>query len=212
MQRDKMKNRPIYHITHIGNLPSILSARRIWSDAQCRDRGCTVHDVGYNHIKARRMRRPVSIYPGQTLGQFVPFNFCPRSVMLFVLHKGHEGYKGGQGEILHFASTVGKAIECGRRWAFTDRHADLRYAKYFNDLGSESEVDWQVMPLQYWSSEDETKQRRQAEFLVYDWFPWEGITEIGVIDTIIQRRVENLLADSEHKPAVCVRPGWYYSN
>jgi hypothetical protein len=205
-----MRDRPIYHITHIGNLPSVLASGRLWCDAQCRRRGCTANDVGYSHIKDRRMRRQVSVHPETTLGQFVPFNFCSRSVMLYVLHKGHDGYRGGQNEILHLVSTVGRAIDCGHQWAFTDRHADLGYAEYFNALDKENEVDWGVMPLQYWSNENETKERRQAEFLVYDWFPWEAINEIGVMDRVMQRRVEALLTNSEHWPAVRVKPGWYY--
>jgi hypothetical protein len=192
-----MRDRPIYHITHVGNLPSILNSGRLWCDAQCRQRGCTANDVGYSHIKDRRMRRQVSVHPGTTLGQFVPFNFCSRSVMLYVLHKGHDGYRGGQNEILHLVSTVGRAIDCGRRWAFTDRHADLGYAEYFNQLDKEGEVDWLVMPLQYWSNDN-------------DWFPWGAIAEIGVIDAAMQARVEECLADSDHRPTVRVKPGWYY--
>jgi len=156
------------------------------------------------------MRRDVSIYPGKTLGQFVPFNFCPRSVMLYVLHKGHESYHGGQSEMLHLMSTVGRGIDCGNAYAFTDRHADLGYAEYFNDVVDEDRVDWQVMPLHYWSNDNETKERRQAEFLVYDWFPWEAIDEIGVIDAAMVQRVQALLTIFEHRPAVRARPDWYY--
>jgi hypothetical protein len=205
-----MRARPIYHITHIGNLPGILAAGKVWSDARCRDLGCTAHDVGYSHIKARRMRRDVSIYSGKTLGQFVPFNFCPRSVMLYVLHKGHESYHGGQGEMLHLMSTVGRAIDCGHAYAFTDRHADLGYAEYFNDVADEDHVEWEVMPLHYWSNDNETKERRQAEFLVYDWFPLDAIEEIGVIDAAMVQRVQALLTNFEHRPAVRARPDWYY--
>jgi ssDNA thymidine ADP-ribosyltransferase, DarT len=205
-----MRERLIYHITHISNLPGIVSAGRIWSDAQCRNRECTARDVGYSHIKARRMARPVSVHPGTTLGQFVPFNFCPRSVMLFVLHKGHENYSDGQNEMLHLVSSVGAAVDTGHKWAFTDRHADLGYTEYFNDLNEQAKVDWHVMPMQYWSNENETKERRQAEFLVYDWLPWEAIDEIGVIDRPMKQRVEGAMVNSAHRPAVRVKPEWYY--
>ena len=39
-------------------------------------------------------------YPDNFVGEYVPFNFCPRSVMLYILHMGNaEGltYHGGQG-------------------------------------------------------------------------------------------------------------------
>ena len=79
------------------------------------------------------------------LGDYVPFNFCYRSVMLYVIHRGSvEGYDGGQEPVVHLVSSVGQAIGCNRPWAFTDRHADLAYAKYFESLDDEGEVDWRV--------------------------------------------------------------------
>ena len=111
-----MRDRPIYHITHIGNLPSVLASGRLWCDAQCRRRGCTANDVGYSHIKDRRMRRQVSVHPETTLGQFVPFNFCSRSVMLYVLHKGHDGYRGGQNPVArHGSPELMLRYECNHR-------------------------------------------------------------------------------------------------
>jgi hypothetical protein len=82
------------------------------------------------------------------LGDYVPFNFCNRSVMLYVIHRDSvEGYDGGQEPVVHLVSSVGRAIGSGRPWAFTDRHAELGYAKYFESTDNEGEVDWSVMPL-----------------------------------------------------------------
>ena len=171
-----MTDPAIYHITHVDNLPLIVSDGRLWSDAQRIARGLPNTNIGYSHIKERRMKRPVLVSAGGTLGQYVPFNFCPRSVMLYVVSQGHENYSGGQKPIVHLVSSVQTAIATGRPWFFTDRHADLGYAQQIGSLGGLDKVDWQVMPLRQWGGNTEIKEKRQAEFLLHDCCPWTAIT------------------------------------
>ena len=64
--------------------------------------------------------------PGTTVGQYVPFYFCPRSIMLYLLHMGNHPeltYRGGQGPIVHLQATIQPSCEWadaeGLRWAFT---------------------------------------------------------------------------------------------
>jgi len=183
----------------------------MWSDAQRIAQGFDSVNIGYSHIKERRLRRPVPVSVGGMLGDYVPFNFCPRSVMLYVIHRGAvEGYEGGQSPIVHLISSVGSAIKTGRPWAFTNRHADLQYAKYFDSLDSEAEVDWQVMPLTFWADSDETKAKRQAEFLAHDWFPFAGIEEIGVKTEKMANKVREIVDGTEFSPRVSVKRSWYY--
>ncbi len=206
-----MEARRIYHITHLSNLPSIVGERRLWSDAQRQSRGLSTTNIGHLHIKERRLRRAVPCSAGGTLGQYVPFNFCSRSVMLYVIHQGSvAGYDGGQESILHLVSSVGAAIECGRPWAFTNRHAELAYAEYFDGVQHENQVDWSVMPLRYWAGSEETKEKRQAEFLVYDWFPVERIQEIGVANRKMAQEVQQVLKETWFHPRVALRRSWYY--
>ena len=84
----------VSHITHIDNLASILQHECLWSDAKRIELGLVNQNIGYSHIKDRRLVRPVNVAAKGTIGQYVPFNFCPRSVMLFVIHKGHQDFKG----------------------------------------------------------------------------------------------------------------------
>jgi hypothetical protein len=56
----------------------------------------------------------------------------------------------------------------------------------------------------------EVKEGKQAEFLMYDSFPWELIERIGVIDARAKAQVELGIASADHKPLVTVEPGWYY--
>jgi len=205
-----MNDRAIYHITHVDNLSRIVSDGRLWSDSQRIARGFPSTNIGYSHIKERRMKRPVLVSAGGTLGQYVPFNFCPRSVMLYVLSQGHENYSGGQQPIIHLVSSIQPAIATGRQWFFTDRHADLGYAQQIGSLDALDKVDWQVTPLQQWGGNTEIKEKRQAEFLMHDWCPWTAITGIGVINDTTADQVTKIFAGTAHRPQVTVRRDWYY--
>jgi hypothetical protein len=201
-------NPPIFHITHVENLASIIAHGCLWSDAQRIARKLVTTNIGYSHIKQRRLNRPVTAGARGKLGDYVPFNFCPRSVMLYVVSRGHQDYGGGQDEIVHLVSSVNTAIAIGKPWAFTDLHADLGYASYFNSLAKLSEVDWKVMPLIQWGGNDEVTAKRQAEFLVHESFPWSAVESIGVKSTAVAAKVQALLRGGA--PPVAVRPDWYY--
>ena len=198
-----------FHITHADNLENIVREGRLWCDAQRIARGLANTNIGYSHIKERRMRHQVTVSAGGTLGNYVPFNFCPRSVMLYVVSQGHENYREGQQPIVHLVSSIEAIRATGRPWFFTDRHADLGYANQFDTPDKLNEVDWSVMPLQYWS-ESEVKEKRQAEFLVYEWSPWEAIESIGVMDQAMAIWVEAAIAGAGHRPRVEVHRDWYY--
>ena len=205
-----MNDPAIYHITHVDNLPRIVADERLWSDAQRIARGLASTNIGYNHIKGRRMKRPVLVAAGGTLGQYVPFNFCSRSVMLYVVSQGHQDYSGGQSPIIQLVSSIQTAIATGRPWFFTDRHADLGYAQQFASLDALEKIDWQVMPSRQWGGNTETKEKRQAEFLLHEWCPWTAITGIAVISDTIAEQIQKILMGSDHRPQVTVRRDWYY--
>lgn len=201
-------NPAIFHITHVENLAGIVREGGLWSDAERIARGLATTNVGYTHIKARRLKRNVPVAAKGKLGDYVPFYFCTRSIMLYVIHQGHEDYSEGQDAVVHLVSNVQRAVASNRPWAFTDRHAELLYTEYFDDLSELARIDWGVMPLQYWAGSDETKERRQAEFLVHRFFPWAYIECIGVRTDSLAAKVREALGAKG--PPVEVRPGWYY--
>jgi len=200
--------KPIYHITHVDNLQSIVAHGCLWSDAQRIAQGIPNVNIGHSHIKQRRMTRAVPVAAKGVLGDYVPFNFCNRSVMLCAHYYGSiEGYTDGQPPIVHLVSTIESVLAAGRAWAFTDRHADLGYARYFDDLVNLKEIDWDAMPLRWWQDKKEV---RQAEFLVHGWFPWTCVEKIGVYNDAIAERTTKAIAMAKHQPPVVVETSWYY--
>lgn len=205
----------IYHITHLDNLASILANGCLWSDREIQKRGGANIVIGMDTIKKRRLvELSVSCHDGTFVGDYVPFYFCPRSVMLYLISKGSGDlkYEGGQETVIHLVSTIGDAVKSAgdRRWAFSDVNAGASYAQFSNDLKDFRKlVDMTAVNATHWS-DPTIKPKKQAEFLVYENYPWTAFRSIGVKNSEIAARVKALLNDIDHRPSVRVEPSWYY--
>ncbi|MGE5567248.1 MAG: DUF4433 domain-containing protein [Parcubacteria group bacterium] len=206
----------IYHITHVDNLAAIVAAGRLRSDAAMIARGGPKAAIGMGAIKARRMSLPVDCHPGTAVGEYVPFYFCSRSIMLYVLHMANAEeleYRGGQGPIVHLEADlhqVVKAADAAKvRWAFSLSNAGALYTEFRKDLAALGELNWDAIAARDFRSQ-EVKEGKQAEFLVYGTFPWKMVSRIGVRSQAIRTQVEALLHGAEHHPPVELRPEWYY--
>lgn len=210
-------NPKIYHITHLRNLPQIISAGKLWSDAKRIELGFNCDVVGLSHIKQRRLKEiEVDCHPGTFVGEYVPFYFCPRSIMLFILHKGNSpdlDYSGGQQPIIHLQADLNAVVtwanDRGRRWAFSDRNAGGYLIKCRNELGQLNVLNWSAIEATNWGSST-VKEGKQAEFLLFKSFPWELIEHIGVIDAHQRKSVRTAIQGANHQPVVSVRRDWYY--
>lgn len=210
----------IYHIVHIDRLPSIIADGYLWSDAETRRRGSPGTTVGMQGIKDRRLVSRLTSHPDLAVGACVPFYFCPRSVMLFLLHKGNrEGvtYHGGQHQIVHLVADVPKAVSWAQaqdlRWAFTLSNAGSGYFEDRSDLASLSEINWEAVTATQWSGNGinrDIKEGKQAEFLVEERFPWQLILGIGVFSQLQGEHVTRLVSGLPHKPQIKVFRSWYY--
>ena len=206
----------IYHITHVSNLPSILSDRGLLSDTEMIARGGPELAIGMSEIKQNRMRFPVKCHDGDTVGEYVPFYFCPRSIMLYLLYMAnHPGlsYRGGQGAIIHLeadlASTVEWANESGSRWAFSLANAGAAYAPFRNDLAQLDEIDWAAVKATDFR-DAKVKEGKQAEFLVRRFCPWSLIERVGVRSEKVRSQVLAALEEADHQPPVDVLGAWYF--
>jgi hypothetical protein len=215
----KVSNPPdrplIYHITHVDNLRRIIKDGNLYADSPMALRGDAVV-VGMHTIKARRLTLPVSCHRGDCVGDFVPFYFCPRSVMLFLLNKGNHPelqYKGGQGPIVHLEADLKKVVEWaegnGHHWAFTLSNAGARITEFRNALDDLGDLNWEAIGATDWRDPD-VKEAKQAEFLVHGSFPFSLVDRIGVSSESVRKQCDAYLAGGDHKPPVVVNPRWYY--
>ena len=156
-----------------------------------------------------------AVAAGGTLSAYVPFYFANRSPMLFAIHTGYvQGYVGGQTEVLHLVSTVAEvASDSEHTWCFTDGHAVEDFTEFFEDQTDLAKVDWRVIANWSWKNTDQDpdrKRRKQAEFLIHRFAPWELFSEIGVQNVKTAKKVEKLLKDADHRPPIAIQGKWYY--
>ena len=205
----------IYHIVHLDRLGSIISDGGLWCDAAMAERDETGTIIGMNSIKKRRLEElSLSSHPGLFVGQCVPFYFCPRSIMLYLIFRANHpelAYRGGQGPVLHleadFLQTVAWADDNSLRWAFTLSNAGAYYFEDRRDVAQLNEIDWTAVFANDWQ---ELKEGKQAEFLIESTFPWELVTHVGVHSLRIRNQVRQIIEPLGHRPPVEIKPDWYY--
>ena len=78
----------LYHIVHVDRLASIAADGCLWCDAETARRMPPGTAIGMSDIKQRRREELALVSPpGLRSRDCVPFYFCPRSVMLYVIHR-----------------------------------------------------------------------------------------------------------------------------
>jgi hypothetical protein len=170
--------------------------------------------IGMNTIKQRRLTElTLTSHPDLYVGACVPFYFCPRSVMLFLIYRQNPelNYRGGQGAIIHLEAdlhtTVTWANAQARRWAFSLSNAGSRYFEDRADLAGLGKINWDAVQANNWQ---QCKEEKQAEFLLETCFPWHLVERIGVLSSAVYGNVVNALPTNGHRPTVVIRPDWYY--
>ena len=209
-------NPKIYHITHISNLPQIIADGELHSDAVMAARGGPPAPVGLSGIKERRLGLPVKCHPDTKVGEYVPFYFCPRSVMLFIFFKANHPeltYRDGQGPIIHLQADLAAAVDWAeannRMWAFSLGNAGALYTDFECDLARLDRVDWDAVANNDFSNAD-AKEGKQAEFLTHSSFPWGLVERIGVHSQTISLQVAAALQNAANPPSLEIQRGWYF--
>jgi hypothetical protein len=204
-----------YHITHVTNVSSI-AAEGLLADSRITGRGGPETMIGMANIKEARLSRPMPCFPEHSVGEFVPFNFCPRSVMLYVIYmrnSPHLSYRGGQDAIVHLRFDVHAVLDwadaAGVLWAFSTGNARAAYTEFHVDRADLGAIDWEAVNRNDWS-EQFVKDAKQAELLVHQRVPFELVESIGVKTLDVAALVRDSIAEAPHQPPVVVERSWYY--
>lgn len=198
------------------NLAAIVADGELRSDATMIASGKHRATIGMSKIKERRLGLPIDCHPGCHVGEFVPFYFYPRSIMLYVLHCANHrelAYRGGQEPIIHLEADLHEVVTWananGRRWAFSLSNAGAYYARFRAELAGLGEVDWSaVAAIDF--RDARVKEAKQAEFLVHGSLPWALVARIGVCSPSALSQSAGVLAGAVHKPRLERRADWYY--
>ena len=209
----------LFHITSVNNLPGIAADGGLHCNRALMACGTTPTSIAYGHTQGRRSKRVVPCAAGGSLHDYVPFYFGPRPPMLYAIHKGNvEGCDEGQERIVYLVTRLRLVEEAGHPYAFTDRHAVLALAQFYERRTDLHHVDFDIMQSTFWNDVPkypDRKERRQAEFLIHDFVPLSTLGAVAAMnDDVAEEARAHLKARPEDLPVedlpVIVRRKWYH--
>lgn len=202
----------IFRITHVRNLAWILDHGLHCKNSAQQDPDFVT--IGSPDLIAKRPSRCVPVHPGGTLADYVPFYFTPCSPMLYNIRTGYNGI--AQWPMSDIVILVTSLYELNRReviYLYTDRHAYLQSARFFDALGQLAEIDWGLLEARdfAYSPDDPGKMERyQAEALVYRHMPIDCLLGVVCYDVESEAGIKDLVEQRRPRLGVAVRPEWFY--
>ena len=201
----------IFRITHIANVGWILANGLHCSNSRKSDPNYV--QIGNSELIERRARRVVPIEPGGTLSDYVPFYFTPYSPMLLNIKTGYNGVtKRPMDEIAILVSSLREVEKNGTQFVFTDRHAYLQTAEFYNRLSRLNRIDWAGLQSRDFRRDPDDPgklERYQAEALIYKHVPISLIMGIICHCDTERRKLETTCGKLGAKVDVLCKPAWY---
>lgn len=195
MQRQAIKQLPIFRMTHFDNVPFIVN-HGLWSKRSA------VQDpnfvpIGNPAIIDRRTNKQVNIEPpGGVLGDFVPFYFSGHSPMLLNIATGHGVNKVPQKDIVFLVCDALEIINAGIPYCFTNGNATNTITRFYNSLYGLNDLDWATIRASLWANTDDDYDRvrkKMSEFLVKEHVPIDLIKRIIVRNEEASQKVAAML-------------------
>lgn len=204
----------IYHMTHIKNLPGILSGGILQAHSSEAGRPTLVVDIAAPDT--RETRRTTELTEQEdSVARYVPFFLSPDARLWDSIRSGESDPRLAA-EVAGFASTEFVVLVSTIKDVFA--HADsveqVEYSITNGDaagvltrFGTGREgVERMVRGLR---ANEESEEILDAEFLVKEAFPFELVSLIGVKNERVRDEVKSLLAHSSQRARVAVYPPWF---
>jgi len=187
-----------YRICHIDNLSHILQFGLCTKHHKLASRD--FKPIGNTEIISVRDETIVRLPDYGTIGEYIPFYFTPRSIMLYNIVTGYWAPKVPRvprNEILVIRCYVSDLIKLPR-YFFTDGQANDALTNHYVKVEDSKNIDWSSIQNSNFSKSDgdfDRPRRYQAEFLVHEHVPLEFIESLHVYDEkasrIVKAELEN---------------------
>jgi hypothetical protein len=115
--------------------------------------------------------------------------------------------------LIYAVSTVETIVQANLGYIFSDGHGIAAFTQWYDRLSDLDKVDWDMVYANYWADtvDDMDRQRRkQAEFLVHRFCPWDSVKMIGVLNKSIKEKVKRIFEQKNISVPVKIRRQWYY--
>jgi hypothetical protein len=169
--------------------------------------------IGDPELIVKRSTREVPIPPGGNLGDYVPFYFTFATPMLLNIITGRGVRRFPKDEICIFVSDLYQLKRLGRPFVYTDRHAYVNMAKFYNDFEHLNDLEWgawQARDFRKDPDNPEKHERYQAETLVFRHVPVEALRGVVCYSQRTESDLARLTAALGLDFKVIVRPDWYF--
>jgi hypothetical protein len=202
----------IFRIVHRDNVPWILGHGIYCRNSAIQD--ANYRTIGNLELIDRRQHRVVPISPGGTLSDYIPFYFTPYTPMMLNIKTGYGGItKVPNEDVVIFVSSLRNLAKMGRTFVFTDRHAYLVNAEFYNDLDNLDQIDWQILQNRDFKrdpDDPEKLERYQAEALVHNHIPVEAFIGMVCYTDEIKESISQIVNNNGLNLQVIKQTGWYF--
>lgn len=148
------------------------------------------------------------------LGDFIPFYFGLKMPMLYVVQNGGNFVEKATSpeKIIYLVYSLKKIIDSDWDFYFSDGHATDNFTSFYGRnrvLDLPNIIDWNAVKASYWGGVENlnVKRKKQAEFLISQDLPVEGIIGFGCYNTTAQRQLIQMRVSSSR---IKIIPNAYY--
>lgn len=203
----------IWRIVHRQNLPWIWDNGLHCGNSAVRSE--TWVNIGNEDLIDKRKNHCVPVPPGGTLNDYVPFYFTPFSVMMFNIHTGRGVPYRPNDEIVILVSSLPHLDKQGISYVFTDKHAYVVGAEYYNDRASLDRIDWDILQRRDFKRDDLNDPRKleryQAEALVHQHCPITALLGVVCYTDSTKDSINKQLNERGLTLDVHAMTGWYFA-
>ena len=133
--------------------------------------------------------------------------------MLYNIKTGYNVERRDMSEIAILVSSLPHIAAKGIPFVFTDRHAYLNAAQFYNSLTALDQIPWSLLEARDFKidpEDPEKKERYQCEALVYQSLPIDALLGIQCFDLEMKEEVDKLAQRNGVQVRTSVNPRWYF--
>lgn len=201
----------IFRITHRDNVPWLLENGLHCASSSTQDPNFV--SIGKPDLIERRQSRRVPIPPGGTLADYIPFYFTPCSPMLYNIHTGHGVRQRENAEIVVLVSSLDQLDQHELPYVFTDRHAYLVTARFFQNRSDLRHIDFGLLQSKDFKRDREDPDKfdsYQAESLVHGQIPASALLGFGCYTEEVRSEIDARSSELGLGLKAAVRRNWYF--
>lgn len=188
-----------FRITHRDNLVHILKYGLVTKH----HKNAATNFVSIGNLEIIDVRSTTSVRMKEygNIGDYVPFYFTPRSIMLYNIVTGYYAPKvpkRNKEEIIVIRCLI-ENLAKQPKWFFTDGQANDEETTHYMDLNNLNKIDWDCIQNSNFSKSDgdyDRQRRYQAEFLVHHSVPFELLESICVYSEKMKNWTEQKLKET----------------